>query len=129
MDWPERLAESLGAADGIRPDSYPCILWAADCVLAMTGVDPMPERGDTAASCYALMRRQGYESVEAAIGAKLDPVPLAFARRGDLVIAAGDIESVGICLGERSAFLALEGGLDYRPTLAQRAAFSVPFED
>lgn len=89
----------------------------------------MPERGATAAACYAAMRREGYESIEDAIGAKLNSVALAFARRGDVVLAAGDIESVGICLGEHSAFLALEGGLDYRPTLQQRAAFTVPFEE
>lgn len=126
-DWPDRLVEALNAASGKRPDSYPCVLWAADCVLAMTDVDPMPARGDTAAACYALMRREGYESIEEAIGAKFKSVPLARAKRGDVILAAGEIESVGICLGERSAFLALQGGLDYRETLEQRAAFTVPF--
>jgi hypothetical protein len=129
LDWPERLVDVLNASSGKRADSYPCVLFAADCVLAMTGVDPMPARGDTAAACYAIMRREGYESVEVAISAKFKPIPLAFAKRGDVVLASGEVESVGICCGERTAFLAIEGGIAYRPTLEQRAAFSVPFED
>lgn len=129
LDWPERLIDALEAAAEVRSESYPCVIWAADCVLLMTDVDLMPERDDTAAACYARMRRDGFESVREAIGAKLKEIPLAFARRGDVVLASGDIESVGICCGERSAFVALQGGLSYRPTLAQLAAFAVPFGD
>lgn len=129
LDWPERLADHLAKALLVRPDSYPCVVWAADGVLAMTDVDLMPVRDDTAAACYARMRRDGYESVREAIGAKLVEIPLARARRGDVILASGDVESVGLCCGERSAFVALGGGISYRPTLEQAAAFQVPFGD
>lgn len=128
LDWPERLAAFLAEAESRAfSESYPCMNFAADAVLAMTGVDPLPNRDETIAAAYARMRREGFETVSDAIAAKVAPaIPLAFARRGDVIEGRdGDTPAVGVCCGERTAFPCLQGGLDYRPTLDQFAAYPV----
>jgi hypothetical protein len=133
LDWPERLHAELERA-GARgfSGSYACFQFAADVVLAMTDADPLPDgyRGLAADLAYARMRRQGYrgilELLEATLGT---PIPLATAQRGDVVLRGpelgGELEALGICIGQRSAFLAADG-IAYRPTLALVAAFSIP---
>jgi hypothetical protein len=126
-DWPERLAAFL-RAEGSKPAdaARACFYFVADAILAMTDVDPVPEREATIAAAYARMRRDGYETVRDAVAGRLTEVPLSFARRGDVVMRLFDgVECGGICVGERSAFLKIEGGLIYLPTLEQLAAFRV----
>ncbi len=133
LDWPERLHAELdrAAARGFSAD-YACFQFAADAVLAMTDRDPLPDgyRGLAAELAYARMRRQGYggllELLEATLG---PPIALAAAKRGDVVLRGledGDpVEAIGICIGQRSAFLAA-GGIAYRQTLELVAAFEIP---
>jgi len=127
-DWPEKLAEVVAERSASSVE-YPCAYFAADCVLAMTGEDPLPERL-SADEQYARMRRDGFATLRDAVGARLREVPIAHARRGDLVIALVDgADALGVCLGERSAFVGKDGGVGYLNTLEMAAAFSVPFED
>jgi hypothetical protein len=133
LDWPERLhAEIERAAERGFSDEYACFQFAADVVLAMTNRDPLPEgyRGLAAEVAYARMRRDGFSSVRDLVSGTLGPeVGLAFAKRGDVVLRApeepGSVEALGICLGQRSAFLAVDG-IAYRPTLEVAAAFEIP---
>lgn len=129
LDWPERLAEHLAAteASGSWSESRYCVLWAADAVLAMTDVDPAAHvRGLAVEGAYRAIREAGYETVEAAVTAVLGaPVHPSRARRGDVVLKDDGL-AVGICCGQFTAFLS-EPGLEYLPTLKQRAAFPIPF--
>lgn len=149
-DWPERLSDAIKAASG-RPFSWgahDCALFAADCALAVTGIDPLePVRGAYASERGAMrvLRRLGCEDVEQladlVIGAR---VPLALARRGDWVairepgirdrgsddgpspgpypLTSGP--ALGVCLGAQAAFLQ-ENGLTFRRTLACAAAWKI----
>lgn len=124
-DWPERLAEAIAAAEGKTfSDAYYCAVFAADCVLAMTDADPLGAlRGLTQAEAEAAIAPKTLRDLLVELYG--DPVHLAFARRGDVVLRdnAG-IPAVGICLGQLSAFAA-DGGLAYHPTLEHIEAFSV----
>jgi hypothetical protein len=126
LDWPDRLAAALEAAchDAWTPERH-CALWAADVVLAMTDVDlAAPYRGLAVSDAYRAMREVGHESIADALAAELEQVPLAFARRGDVVLRA-DGAAIGVCTGERAAYLTDAGGLEYLPTLEQLAAYRV----
>lgn len=129
LDWPERLASAIAEAQTLAfSEAFPCVVFAADVVRAMTDEDPLPERDETVAAAYARMRREGYETLREALAAKVGPeVPLAFARRGDVILRRtdGDAEAVGICLGQASAFISADGGIAWLPTLEQEAAFRV----
>jgi uncharacterized protein DUF6950 len=128
IDWPDRLAAALEiSADLSWTEERYCVLWAADVVLAMTGEDPAAGyRGLSVEQAYRAMRDAGHETIGGAIAAVVGPqVPLAFARRGDVVLRA-DETAVGICVGEYTAFLSDTAGLALYPTLEQAAAYRVP---
>lgn len=133
LDWPERLAVAVEAGEhSAFSDIYFCAIFAADCYLAMTDVDPLAEvRGRALVDCYAWVRGRGYGNVREALAAIVGPeVPLAFARRGDIVLrlAEDGLDAIGVCLGQHSAFVAgaeQGGGLAHLPTLEQVAAFRV----
>jgi len=125
LDWPERLAETVAAAEHKTfGDTYYCAVFAADCELAMTDNDPLGAlRGLTQAEAEAaiapltlrdkLVERHG------------EPIHVAFAQRGDWVTRDNDGQlAVGVCLGQHSAF-ATDDGLEFLPTLEQIEAFRV----
>lgn len=102
-DWQMRFAEFARARQG---ESFAwgcndCFLFAADCVLAITGDDPAADlRGKYASALQAariLRARGGMASLGAVFGA---PIPAAMAAVGDVVLVeiAGR-EAFGICNG------------------------------
>lgn len=123
--WPERLAEAVEVGQSRTfGDDYFCATFAADCILAMTGTDPMEG-----------YRGLAQEEAAAEIGMSFDaylrklfgePVHISRARRGDVVFREnpGGL-AVGICLGSISAFASGDGGLSFLPTLEQLAAYRV----
>jgi len=124
-DWPEQLAKAIRDAQAFDQDYY-CLTFAADCVQAMTDVDYLTDyRGlnlDEAKDKFShTAHRSFYHYLVSTFG---KPVPLSFAKRGDLVVQTEPEMSVGICLGQNTAFVA-DGGLTYQPTLAQRWCFRV----
>lgn len=108
-DWPLRLNAVIEAAAG-RPFSWgehDCCLFAADCVKAITGTDPMADVRGT----YATEEEAGQLLAEAPLRARLSAlfggaVPITLARRGDLLLFK---DALGVCLGERGAFVGPEG--------------------
>jgi len=95
-DWPERLAALLAERERL-PFAWgerDCCLFAADCVLAVTGVDPAAElRGTYATAGEAgtlLFQRFGggvIEMIEAmALRHGWEEIPVGLAGRGDLVL-------------------------------------------
>ncbi len=95
--------------------AHDCALFAADCVLAMTGTDLATAfRGKytTAAGSRRALIRLGEGSLEATVTAVLgEPIAPALARRGDVVLFRSfppdvppeGIEALAVCLGEVAA--------------------------
>ncbi len=121
QDWPLQLNACIEAARGraFERGRWDCMLFAADCVLAMTGEDPAAWARDlygTKLEALRILReRGGIENVIAEAGG----VPLAspkLAQRGDIVLFNwNDGEGLGVVLGDKAAVPAAEGGLHYAP--------------
>ena len=140
-NWQQCLNKSVEAARE-RPFSWgehDCCCFAATVVEAMTGEDPMADlRGtyaDEQGAKLALKERANgtlYRTLQKRFG---QPITPAWARRGDLVYANGaQGPSVGVCLGEQSAFVGIHQtqdgdvvgeGIVLTPTLQCLKAFRV----
>lgn len=106
-DWPQRLDDAIAVAR-VQPfvwGEHDCCLFAADCVLAMTGHDPAADwrgRYDDSEGAYALLtERHGGDlaaAVDAALGERLSGP--AFAQRGDVVMIDTPLGlALGVCAG------------------------------
>ena len=116
-DWQKKLVDTLQAAQ-TRPflwGQHDCALFAADCVQAMCGEDfAAAYRGtyssETGAK-KALLKNHG--SLEKALRACMDEIPVKLAQRGDVAImcnggshCAGIVWSNGVyCAGENGLVL------------------------
>lgn len=123
-DWEPRLAAYLARAAKLqhRFGRHDCMINAANAVKAVTGRDfARGHRGKYRGRVSAIRYREqlGYSSDAAMLDALLPAIEPAFARRGDLVLAAPDIP--GICLGGTAAFVGLEPGKDGLVTLPRSA--------
>jgi hypothetical protein len=128
-DWPQRLdayiAERMDTPFTWGAGQHDCCSFAAGAVVAMTGTNPISDYhyGDERGA-LRLIRDAG--SLDALACRVLgEPIPVAFAGRGDVVMA--DLErgaTIGVCLGPVAAFPAAIG-LVHRPTLACRAAWRI----
>lgn len=134
-DWEERLSVYLDrvADEPFKWGSHDCALFAADCVLAMTGADPAEAyRGkyDTARGAAEALREHGAGTLLKTLRATFETeVSVHFAQRGDVVML--DATTTGICVGRFSYFVGREQdheGLAIIPTAQCRYAFRVPFE-
>jgi len=114
--WERRLVEAVEAAKG-RPFSWgrhDCATFAFDLRRDIAGGYDVAalwrERYTTARGAVRVMRRLGWQSLEAAgrdlLGEPLPSVHLA--QRGDLVLASTGL-GFGVCLGARAAGIAPEG--------------------
>lgn len=123
-DWEQRLA-AIVAERLCTPFQWgvnDCVLFAADCVCAMTGSDPVAaHRGqwhDQSTAVRAIVRMGGLEAASETMG--WQSVPPLFAQRGDLVLHRRDgTDALAICLGDKLAgpsesgllFFGLENGV------------------
>lgn len=116
-DWEERLHAYLdGCADKLfgydhdrDPMQLDCCMFAAGAVIALTDEDPASEfRGKyrSAASASRALRTYGAGTLPQTLDAKFEGRPVAFARRGDLVMVD---DAVGVCIGADAVFLGEEG--------------------
>jgi hypothetical protein len=128
IDWPQRLEAYIQSRMNtpFAWGAHDCCRFAAGAVLAMTDDDPMIGYAytDEHEALQLIVDGGGLEAlVTAALGPPLPVV--AIARRGDVMMA--DLETghtVGICLGQDSAFAAA-AGLTRRPTLHCMRAWRV----
>lgn len=130
-DWPERLAE-LVELRRFAPfvwGQHDCMLWGADAVAAMCGVDPAePWRGTyaTEAEAEAILQAEGGQIalIRRALG-HAGTVPAAQAQRGDVaLVVRGNLPSVGVVLGGVVAAPGLEG-LAFLPLVEARLVWMV----
>lgn len=110
-DWEARLTALITASEQ-RPLAYgkhDCSLFAADAVLALTGVDVAADlrgRYRTAGGALRALRRAGFRTPPAIATARLGtPVPVLMARRGDLVT---DGAALGVMWAAHALFVADE---------------------
>ncbi len=128
--WPQILSDFIESAD--RPfcwGSWDCGLLAADCVLAMTGVDIAAEfrgRYTTARGARRVMRGDMAEMmarVSKTYG--MPEINPAMAQRGDMVMVDTPLgDALGICVGARVACTGPDG-LVYVPSSTARCAWKV----
>jgi hypothetical protein len=106
-DWQDRLTlfielrRSMAFAWG----SNDCALFAADAVVAMTGVDfgaPFRGRYDDAAGAALALRDYGGGTLLRTFDRHLDRRAIAFAQRGDLAMARG---AIGVIMGDHALFV------------------------
>lgn len=106
-DWPQRLDAEIERARSreFAYGAHDCCLFAADIVLAITGVDPAAHlRGYTCAIAAARIVA-AHGSIEALASSLLgEPVSPKSAQRGDIVITRprirdGDGEAEADCAG------------------------------
>lgn len=137
-DWEERLGVYLARVEEepFKWGTHDCALFAMSCVKAQTGVDPAEAyRGtyDDAVSAAKALRELGEGTLLKTVKAQFETVPVAFAKRGDLVMrdTSDRDRALGVCVGLHSYFVGEEQGLQRLvplPTAECRYAFHVPFE-
>lgn len=110
-----------------------CALFAADCVLAMTGVDYASELRGYKSKIDAYRIVSTYGSLEAMVTALLGKTPIhpAFAHRGDVMLGSPELapgeegDEIGICLGIHVAYPQVPSGLRLLPRTTARLAWRI----
>ncbi|API58856.1 hypothetical protein BSL82_05645 [Tardibacter chloracetimidivorans] len=128
IGWEKRLQQVLDAwGDREHGWQATCGDFAAEVVEAVAGRDVRPLIGlpvRSAREVAELYRHAGVRSLAGAVTKVLgEPRSRLMARRGDIVEADGDM-ALGVCLGERAAFL-LDRGLVFLPMSAAVRSWSV----
>lgn len=90
-DWDQRFADWLAetTARKHRFSHHDCLMQPAGAIEAQTGrdlADGHRGRYRTARGAAAYLRGLGFDSAEALLDSILDPVPPAFAQRGDIAL-------------------------------------------
>jgi hypothetical protein len=122
--WESLLAAHLQPTEFVW-GKHDCALWAADWVCKATGNDFGADwRGQYATEDEAqeLMQARGFSGPEGIADAHLEPVPVALAHRGDIMLHPTG--ALGICAGAYSYFLTGRG-LTRIPTLLCKRAWRV----
>jgi hypothetical protein len=112
--WSARLAKEV-ERHRLLPFAWgqsDCVLFAADCAVAVTGVDPIPvgSRGayDDEASASRILTMHGYADIEAAASVVFEESPRG--SRGDwAVVDVAGRPTLGIVLGPVIAMKLLGG--------------------
>jgi hypothetical protein len=128
-NWPDALAAKIEEWRGVEVDwgRTDCCQFAADIVLALTGVDHRPKfpRYASQAEAEAILAAQG-GVIAIATSLFGEPKPVAFAHRGDLLAADfGYGMGFAICLGLDCCMPSLRRGLEFRRTARAVHAWSV----
>ena len=132
--WERRLIEAVDKCRGaeISTGSLDCGLFAADCVLAVTGVDYMEDfRGKykTQKGALRLLKKYADGTIEGYLASLFsEHLNAKLARRGDVVLYTfreEDGPSVGVCCGDISAFVEEEHGVIFIKTVMCNKAYKV----
>jgi hypothetical protein len=105
--WEGKLAAHVHAAyrTPFSWGEHDCALWCSDWVKQCTGEDFGGEwrgRYKTATGAARLMKKRGFANVEAIADSHLLSVPVALARRGDILLLPQGV--LGICNGRDGVF-------------------------
>jgi len=131
-DWPQRMEAAIRARRDLPLDwgVHDCATFASDVIQAMTGEDffaPFRGRYTTALGAVRAIRRAGFDTLADFAAANAPAVPVAFARRGDLLFyptGAGGIGSLAI-VESNIAYAAGVTRLDRLPAADAVAAYRI----
>lgn len=109
-DWPSRLSRTIEASFD-KPFVYgehDCGLFCADCIEAVTGVDPAAGWRGRYGNEIEAFKVMKVRSLAGVLDRLFEPVPLAFAQRGDVCIAP-----IGVLRNRRREILMMvvDGGV------------------
>lgn len=135
--WEKCFAAAWKRAEGRAFDwgRFDCCLWAADAVLAITGVDLAAGLRGTYCTREDAQRlvadRGGLEKLIADLCREggLEECPPALAQRGDVVLLPGRDgfpAAAAICVGAHAAAPGPTGGLALQPMALATAAWRIP---
>jgi hypothetical protein len=124
-NWERALDEALEVHRKAAPiwGKSDCWCMALDCVKAVTGKDPWAgvRTYKTEAGAAKVLRKRGFETIEDALAAKFERVPILMAKRGDIGVYEG---SAGVFTGAGFAVRSLDG-ISMVPVTAVKTAFRV----
>lgn len=129
-DWEENLARYIAGHRGAahKWGELDCLLFVAGSIEAITGFDPAKiHRGEysTELGATRYLKRLGYTNPQAYLDDHFPTVPLAQARRGDVILAEG---SAGVCIGAVALLVGEENeksGLIRAPFSEWQAAWKI----
>lgn len=131
QNWPQELAAIIERRkdDEFKYGAHDCGLFVADCVLAMTGIDIADGVREAYQSKADLTELFGEDWIirmdvifEGILKDHFTTVPVARARRGDIVLHRGEVfSSLGICAGEVSWFTGPAGLVTINTLSCKRA--------
>ncbi len=133
-DWAERLAEVVEARRDTPFEwgAHDCALFAADCVLAMTGTDYAQSLRGTYRDARGAMRVLDGKSLDALLDGIFPRIDPGYMQRGDVCavprspnMQAHDLElALGVCLGAQ-VVLPGDAGLHFIPSRSALHAWRV----
>jgi len=118
-DWAERLVELVEARRDTPFEwgSHDCALFAADCVVAMTGVDHAADFRGAYTSARGAMDALGQRGLDGLLDDIFPRIDPGFMQRGDICAVARDAAArahelelaLGVCLGLQVAVPGVDG--------------------
>ena len=128
QDWPIILARKIEEAEH-EPFEWgvnDCCLWVAFIIEAMTGIDYAKDFRDIKYAEKDIKELLNNKSLKVTIVSILgNPININFAKRGDVVLGSfKNRETLGICIGEKTAFKSPKG-LHQVPTLSCECAWRI----
>lgn len=104
-DWPSRLSQVCDDWRDVSHDwnGADCVTFAAECALAITGVDFIENirgRYTTPTGAARVIKSEGFDSFEEMLGSMLESCDPNQARRGDVLLFDGEFgEFIGVVIG------------------------------
>lgn len=129
-NWPEVLRRVIDRHRDL-PFQYglsDCFRLPMDCVLAMTGRDPLAhlQGYENEIGAAKVLRRHGLETVGDAFASAFAEIPVMRMGRGDIAVVdqAGDVCGC-VCVGDALVGKARDAGIVFLPRSAAARAFMV----
>lgn len=121
-NWPTKLSNAIEQAKDkpFKWGVFDCVTWAADAVLAITGIDYFDQyRGTykTKKEALAIIKTE-FETIENPLNELFTPIKTTMAGRGDVVLYK---KAIGVCDGVYSFFATPKGLTPVKTLLTEKA--------
>lgn len=123
-DWEQRLSDTIKIWR-TRPFRWDrdCGRWAAACVIAQTGEDPLAELRGQYSTKRAALKLLAEKSMYERLDGMFERVEPCFAQRGDIALVQDNC--LGCVIGGEALFYFAEGGMTAVPRSDWSAAWKV----
>ncbi|HEY8604732.1 DUF6950 family protein [Tsuneonella suprasediminis] len=123
-NWENRLNETIAQWRDVKFRwDRDCARWAAACIIAVTGDDPIADlrgRYSTKRQAFALLAEK---SMEEWVDERLPRIHPAFAQRGDIALVQDSC--LGVVIGGEALFYSSDGGMTLMPRSDWQAVWGV----